>query len=330
MFSSLPPLTLATIAERYGTEETARAFFEAVRWPKGAICPHCACMNAYKVGKNLRSLKHSRPGLWYCRECKDQFTVTEGTVMERSHIPLNKWLMAIYLLTGSKKGMSAHQLHRELDLSYKAAFFMAHRIRYAMTQEPIKSKLGGIVEVDETWVGGKERGKGRRGKTRETKKQIVVSLVQRGGEARSYHVKKVTADQLRGLIRKHVPAEGTVFTDSWSGYNAVDEDIETHETVNHAQGEYARGIVNTNTVEGYFSILKRGVYGVYHHVSENHFHRYLAEFDYRYTRRKATDGERAIEAIKMTQGKRLTYRQLPAERYAEAETEGPARPTTKD
>ena len=304
-----PFVDLSIIAERYNTEEKARAFFEATRWPNGAICPHCGCRNAYKIGRRSGAKRHSRPGLYYCRDCKDQFTVTEGTVMEHSHIPLNKWLLAIYLLGSSKKGMSAHQLHRELSVTYKSAWFMAHRIRYAMTHEPIKSKLSGTVEVDETYVGGKERAD--RGGRKKIDKEAVVSLVQRGGEARSYHVDRVTEKTVRAIIRENLPPEGRVYTDSFRAYSNVPLDIETHEAVNHAQGEYRRGDVHTNTVEGFFSILKRGIMGTYHHISRQHLHRYLSEFDYRYTRRHDNDGERAIEAITKTQGKRLTYRELP-------------------
>jgi transposase-like protein len=311
-------LDLTTITAEFATEESARAFFERVRWPDGAVCPHCGCKNAYKIGRRENARRHARPGLWYCRDCKDQFTVTEGTVMESSHIPLNKWLLAIYLLGASKKGMSAHQLHRQLGVTYRSAWFMCHRVRYAMAMEPIRSKLSGTVEVDETWIGGTHKGQGQ-GQKRT--KQIVATLVKRGGEARSFHIKDVTSKTLRDVVRKNVVSDGTVYTDSYTGYHDLDEDVPTHATVNHAAGEYVRGDVHTNTVEGFFSLLKRGIIGTYHHVSPQHLHRYLSEFDYRYTRRKCNDGERAISTIRDTQGKRLTYKELPAHLRGKKEAE---------
>jgi len=313
-------LDLQAITERYNTEEKAREFFENMRWPDGAICPHCGCKNAKRVGATYKTRKtakrKNRPGLWYCLDCKDQFTVTEGTVMESSHIPLTKWLLAIYILGSSKKGVSAHQLHRTLGISYRAAWFMGHRIRYAMAREPFKSKLEGTIEVDETFIGGRVPyaipGHWKK------HKQVVVSLVQRGGESRSFHVEDTTAKTLADLINGNVPYKAKVYTDSWGGYTDVAVNHETHRTVNHYQGEYARGDVSTNTVEGFFSLLKRGILGIYHHVSEQHLPRYLAEFDYRYSRRKQDDSTRAIAAICATQGKRLTYRELPSGQKTEA------------
>lgn len=284
-------IDLAIIAERFNTEDKAREFLEAMRWPKGAICPHCGCKNARKIGQRSGVKMHSRPGLWYCNECGDQFTVTEGTVMERSHIPLQKWLMAIYLLAGSKKGFSAHQLHRELGLTYKTAWFMAHRIRYAMRQEPIRAKLRGTVEVDETYIGGRAE---NRPDGKIPKKLPVVSLLERGGEVRSYHMPRVTALNLRKVITKNVVEDGTVYTDQAAMYRDLDYHVGAHATVNHKAGEYSRGPVSTNAVESYFSLLKRGLTGIYHHVSEQHLHRYLSEFDFRFGGRLKTDGERAI------------------------------------
>lgn len=309
-------IDLTAIAERYNSEEKAREFFERMRWPNGAVCPHCGCKNAFKLGQRKSAKRHSRPGLWKCRECSDQFTVTEGTVMECTHIPLNKWLLAIYLLGSSKKGMSAHQLHRELGVTYKSAWFMAHRIRYAMTQEPIRSKLTGTVEVDETFIGGRINHK-----PGAPAKAVVVSLVQRGGEARSFHIKHITGANLREVIDKNVSKDATIYTDAYVGYTGLDADYLAHESVNHSAGEYARGQVHSNTVEGFFSILKRGIYGVYQHVSPQHLSRYLDEFDYRYSTRNTDDGKRAINAIRMTQGKRLTYRELPAHAYEKPQTQ---------
>ncbi len=251
-----------------------------------------------------------RKGLWRCRECESQFTVTVGTIMEDSHIPLQTWLKAIYLLTVSKKGMSAHQLHRMLDITYKSAWFMAHRIRHAMVQPPLKdkieAKLSGVVEADETYVGGRRGGRGRR----KTVKVPVFTLVQRGGAARSQAVRRVNANTLRAALRDNIDPKAQVFTDSFSSYRRVHQDFPSHEMVNHIAGEYARGIVHTNTVEGFFSLLKRGIMGTYHHVSPEHLPRYLAEFDFRYSRRAEKDQPRTVAAIAGCEGKRLTYKQV--------------------
>jgi len=238
--------------------------------------------------------------------------VTVGTIFEDSHIPLSKWLLAFHLLSASKKGMSAHQLHRMLDVTYRSAWFMAHRIRYAMVQPPYTKLLKGTVEVDETYVGGKEpRHKGVQGR-RQPNKQAVVSLVQREGESRSFQMKRLTGDALRSAIREHIEPQSTVYTDGYRGYLGVEYDVRKHETVNHVTGEYVRGNVHTNTVEGYFAILKRGIIGTYHHISPQHLQRYLHEFDFRYSHRYIKDGDRTQQALKMAEGKRLTYRDTKA------------------
>lgn len=311
-------IDLAAIAERYGNEESARAFLEATRWPHGAVCPKCGCINARRLGsvrgqrKGLGKVGKSKPcppGLWFCLECEAHFTVTVGTVMEASKIPLHKWLLAMYLMGASKKGVSAHQLHRTLGITYKSAWFLAHRIRYAMTQEPLKTRLGGVIEFDETYMGGKMRNT-QHGQ-RQPAKYPVVSLVQRGGGSRSFHVANVTAANLRKMLQEHVEDEAKVYSDSAPAHQNINPDFD-HHMVNHQAGEYVRGPVHTNTVEGFFSILKRGIYGVYHHVSPQHLQRYLDEFDYRYSNRSIDDSRRAIGAIRASQGKRLKYRELPA------------------
>ena len=235
--------------------------------------------------------------------------VTVGTIFEDSHIPLHKWLLAIHLLCASKKGMSAHQLHRMLGVTYKSGWFMAHRIRYAMKQEPLSSKLKGTVEADETYVGGKVKGKGVYvGKQNKTP---VVSLVQRQGEVRSFHVEQVTAKNLKPILKEHVHGWSNLMTDDSAVYAHLGKKFATHDVVKHSASEYVRRepgkIVHTNTVEGFFSILKRGIIGVYRHVGKQHLHRYLSEFDFRYNSRDTSDGERAILAVKGTAGKRLTY-----------------------
>lgn len=316
-------------------EDKAREYLEAMRWPEGPICPHCGLLGeAYKIVRKektkeqiiemLRARKRIRKtqkGLWKCKGCKKQFTVTVGTIFEDSHIPLNKWLLAIHLLTSSKKGMSAHQLMRNLDIKqYKSAWFMAHRIRYALTGE-LPKQLDGVLEVDETYVGGKRRNKqthvGKAGQRQHdmlgpfADKQAVVSIVQRGGKVYSRHVEKVTADNLSEVINSVACADAHLITDT--GVLAKrDMGFRQHSLVNHTADEYVRYeegfCVTTNTVEGYFSLLKRGINGVYHQVGRKHLHRYLGEFDFRYNNRKVTDGERALQALKGFEGKRLTYK----------------------
>lgn len=311
-------------------EDKAREYLEAMRWPEGAICPHCGAMDrVYKIvpkqtgpyqDKSGR-WRTPRKGLWKCGGCKKQFTVTVKTIFEDSHIPLHKWLLAIHLLCSSKKGMSAHQLMRNLEIGqYKSAWFMAHRIRYALTGE-LPEKLGGIVEADETYVGGRRRRHQsytrQKGKRAEdilgpfADKQAVFSVMQRGGRVYSRHVETVTADNLKSVLNSVCRADAHLMTDSSTVLKSAGKDMK-HSLVNHKADEYVRfdeGVmVTTNTVEGYFSLLKRGINGVYHHVGRKHLHRYLSEFDFRYNARKATDGERAQSALKGFEGKRLTYK----------------------
>jgi transposase-like protein len=266
-------------------------------------------------------LKNATRKLWKCRSCRKQFTVTVGTIFEGSHIGLHKWLLAFYLLCSSKKGMSAHQLHRMLGITYKSAWFMAHRIRYAMEQPAFTTLLSGTVEADETYVGGKPRKPNMkqfppldpskpdpRRTGRGTDKTPVVALVERGGEVRSFRMANVTADSLGGAIRRHVAKEAHLRTDSYSSYKKVGKEYASHEVVDHSY-EYVRGDAHTNTAENFFSLLKRGINGIYHHVSEAHLPRYLAEFDYRYNNRSLTDSERTRKALSMVEGKRLRYAQ---------------------
>ncbi len=295
------------IALTYADEDRARAFLEGLRWPEGPICPHCGNLGGYRITAKKPGSK-TRKGLVKCKakDCHKQFTVTVGTIFEDSHIPLSKWLMAIHLMCSSKKGISAHQLYRMLGLrSYQSAWFMAHRIRHAMMQEPLASKLSGTVEVDETYIGGKIRGT-RRGRR---EKPPVVALVQRGGEVRAMHMPQVTEANLREAIRSHVDPSARVMTDGHNNYRDVGEDVAEHQVVAHHRREYVRGEVHTQTVEGYFSLLKRGITGVYHHVGEDHLGRYVDEFSFRYNNRKVSDAERTARAIKATAGKRLTLKQ---------------------
>jgi transposase-like protein len=312
-------MNLNDIAKNYSSEDQAREFLEKERWPNGAICPHCGVEGeSYKLTPRAKSKKgtHVRTGVWKCGACRKQFTVKVGTIFEDSHIPLSTWLKAIHLLCASKKGMSSHQLHRMLGVTYKSAWFMSHRIRYAMAQEPLSSKLAklkGTVEVDETYIGGKQyRGPHGYRTPIKSNKAPVVALIERGGNVRSYHTEMVTGKTLKQVIRENVSPEAHIMTDDFSGYRGLGKEFGKHSTVRHKWGVYARKqgdvIISTNTIEGYFSILKRGINGVYHHVGKQHLHRYLSEFDFRYNSRHLTDGTRSLLAIKRVDGKRLMLR----------------------
>ena len=306
---STDDFSFGVLDEKFTDAHAATLYLEGLRWADGVVCPHC--------GEREREpyLLKGKRRVWKCKACRKQFTVTVGTIFERSHIPLNKWLLAFNLLCSSKKGMSAHQLHRMLGVTYKSAWFMAHRIRYAMTQSPFAKRLDGVVEVDETYIGGKARnrlpryrGSGNIGRGKD--KVPVVALVQRNGQARALALSRVTSDELKGAIRRHVAREARIITDSFPSYRGLHKEFAQHNLINHANDEWVRGDVHTNTVEGYFSILKRGVNGVYHHVSEQHLPRYLTEFDFRYNTRSGngyTDSQRTRTALMGAEGKRLTY-----------------------
>ena len=302
-------MNLNDIAKSYHDEDSARAFLEAERWPDGKPgCPHCGEIGrSYRLEPKEGAKTHVRKGVWKCGACRKQFTVTVGTIFEDSHIKLNKWLMAIHLLCSSKKGMSAHQLHRMLGVTYKSAWFMAHRVRYAMAQLNLPM-MQGTVEVDETYVGGKEYG--RQGIKKN--KAPVVSLVERGGKVRSFHQEMVTGKTLRQVVKENVSKDAHIMTDDHPGYRGLKKHFRAHSTIRHSWKVYARKegdvLISTNTIEGYFSILKRGINGVYHHVGKNHLHRYLSEFDFRYNSRHVSDGERTLSAIRKVTGKRLMYR----------------------
>jgi transposase-like protein len=296
--------TANLMEEQFHNEDKAREYLERKRWANGVTCPHCGSMEAYKLEAKPESKRPVRKGVYKCKDCRKQFTVTVGTIFEDSHIPLHRWLIAIYLLCSSKKGMSAHQLHRMLGVTYKSAWFMAHRIRYAMTQPPVVGKLQGIVEADETYIGGKHHGKRGRGSENKTP---VFALVERGGRVRSFKTEHVTAKNLTEKIREHVDKKAIVMTDEFLAYKNLGKEF-AHYTVNHGAGEYVNGDAHTNTAEGFFSILKRGINGVYHHVGEQHLDRYLGEFGFRYDNRKIDDDTRANITLAQIGSKRLTYK----------------------
>lgn len=299
----------------YHDKDAAREHLEAIRWPNGPVCPHCGVVDkAYE----LKGKSH-RPGLYKCGEyqCRKQFTVTVGTVFERSRVPLNKWLLAVHLMTSSKKGISSHQLHRNLGVTYKTAWFMTHRIREAMRSDdttPFGSG-GGAVEADETFIGHdksikpkhEKKGRGYHHKYK------VLALVDRStGQARSFVVDDVKATTIAEIVRKNIVRESRLMTDEASYYTKLGREFADHGVVQHQKGEYGRGDTYTNTIEGFFSIFKRGMKGVYQHCAKEHLHRYTAEFDFRYNHRAAleySDKERANAALVGIGGKRLMYRQ---------------------
>lgn len=290
----------------YSDKNKAREHLEALHWPNGPICPKCG--ETERVTR-LAS-KSTRPGVVMCNPCRKPFTVTVGTIFEDSKIPLNKWLLAFRLMAGSKKGISAHQLHRSLDITYKSAWFMAHRIREAMNIEP-KAPMGGpdmVVEADETYVGGKAKNRATR---KPAPKKAVVALVERDGRARSFHVANVNAKTIRPLIYTDVVRTTHLMTDESPVYTGLGREFNGHSVVNHSAKEYVTtgGFKHSNTAENFFSIFKRGVIGTYHHMSEAHLGRYCAEFDFRYNTRKISDTERTEMALLGAIGKRLTDRQ---------------------
>lgn len=296
----------------YTDVDAAREHLEALQWPDGPICPHCGVVGQATLLKG----KSTRPGVYKCRECEKPFSVTVGTLFEHSKVPLNLWLYAVHLYTASKKGFSAHQLHRTLKVQYKTAWFMAHRIREAMADYD-GDPLGGrdkVVEADELFIGKPDEifvnGVGWQKKRGYATKRKVISLVERGGRARSFHVKDLDAATIRKVLFENIVLDSRLHTDEAHHYRRPGEEFAAHEAVNHSEKEYARGDVTTNSVEGFFSIFRRGMEGVYQHCGEQHLKRYLAEFDFRYSNRAKLgidDAERTTRAIKGADGKRLTY-----------------------
>ena len=294
-------------APAFTDDNAAREAMEAVLWPHGPCCPRCGSLD--RIGKI--SGKSARAGLYYCGQCKRQFTVTVGTIFERYKVPLAKWWLAVHLMASSKKGMSAHQLHRMLGVTYPTAWFMEHRIRAAMASGDLLPPLGGegkTVEIDETFIGQKKDMPKRRGYAH---KHAVMTLVERGGPARSFHVSGTASADLLPIIKAHVHSGSHIMTDEAGQYAHLGKHFASHQFVTHGTGEYVRGDVHTNTLEGFYSVFKRGMKGIYQHCGENHLHRYVAEFDFRYNARTSIgidDAERAAMVVRGATGKRLMYR----------------------
>ncbi len=290
----------------YHDDNAAREHLESLLWPGGPNCPRCGVM-----GDRITKLrgKSTRPGVHKCKDCRKPFTVTVGTVMERSKIPLCKWVYAAQLMASSKKGMSAHQLHRTLGTTYETAWFLFHRLRECAI-DPKRGPIGGenkVVEADETYVGGKAKNKAF---GPPPKKHAVFTLVERDGEVRSFHVTNVNSKTLRPIIVKTASRKSYLITDESTVYPKIGKEFAGHGTVNHSAKEYVRGSFwYTNTVESYFALLKRGIYGTFHSISEAHLFRYLSEFDFRHNTRAMSDAERGDELLKGAKGKRLMYQQ---------------------
>jgi transposase-like protein len=297
---------VAKLPEACSDEVKAVEFLEQTRWNGDPYCPRCGCSGARQM-KGRNGKRNSR-FLWHCYECDRQFTVRTGTVFEDSRIPLRHWCYAFWAACSSKKGVSALQISRMTGLSYKSALFLMHRIRFAMADTPgTTPPLTGTVEADETYIGGKPRNPRPRREGWTKDKAAVLGMVQRGGEIRPLHVTDVSGPSLRGALLNHIDRNARLLTDESYLYRKVGKFfLGGHESVKHSIREYARGDVHTNTIEGFFSLLKRGVYGTFHSVSRKHLQRYLDEFQYRYNTRKLDDGARTVGAIKKAFGKRLT------------------------
>jgi transposase-like protein len=315
LYNDRQPLRLSKFSDL--TESTAREVLESLRWPDGPVCPHCGEINnAKRLTPRPESKEPVRKGVWKCYGCREQFSVTVGSVFEDSHIPLHRWLLVGYLMCASKKGMSAHQIHRMLGISYKTVWFMCHRLRFAMTQHGMIDKLRGVVEVDEVWIGPKEKGIGGGIGRIESKKRPVVSLMERsasGSRVRSFPVERVTLNNIKPIMKEHVEVGACIQTDEAAVYHWIHDDYPQHDIVTHSKKEYSRyengRHITTNTVEGFFGLVKRSVFGTYHHWGRGYLQQYLNELDFRYNNRKVNDSERTMLMLKATEGKRLTLRE---------------------
>ncbi len=295
------------------SEAEARSYLESIRWPTGAACPHCGSVSVTKL-ENVACGDHKkREGLYKCRDCRKQFSVTVGTIFEGSHVSIRTWLMSFALMCASKKGISSCQLSRMLDVTQKTAWFICHRIRFAMEKEPLRGMLKGAIEVDETYVGGRPRKINNVGAPklgRLNHKTPVLALVERGGRIKTKVVSNVTVRNLKSFVRNNVFSDSTIYTDEHAGYKGIGAYFKGgHETVVHSKYEYARGDAHINTAECYFSLLKRGIMGSFHKVSAEHLQRYCNEFSWRWNLKDVDDEERTIRTLQQMNGKRLFYRE---------------------
>ena len=307
-------LAWSQLGKHFTDEDKAREYMEFLRWGNdGPACPHCGGAEPYRLTPKAGS--KTRKGLLKCRVCRKQFTVTVGTVFEDSHIKLTLWVQAIYLIGASKKGISAHQLHRMLGCTYRSAWFMAHRLRFAMGSGPLAEKLKGTVEVDEGYIGGKRKGGKGRTPADGGRKAAVAVLVERDGKVRAMPMERIDGGSMEKAIREHVEPGSRLMTDETNIYSSIR--VKGHqkiagmkrETVNHSTGEFVRGDVYTNTAEGFISLLKRGIVGTFHHVGKGHLGKYVSEFEFRYNARKVADKDRPVLIVAGAEGKRLTYKQ---------------------
>jgi transposase-like protein len=293
------------------TEAQAREYLEQIRWPTEKACPRCGSVNVVKLNNTAVGSRKKREGLYNCRDCRKPFTVTVGTIFEGSHVSIRTWLMAFSLMCASKKGISSCQLSRMLDVTQKTAWFICHRVRYAMGKEPLKGMLRGSVEVDETYVGGKLRKVNNLGFShakRYDNKTPVIALVERGGKVRTKVTANITARNLKNFIRNNVLTDSKIYTDEYRGYKGISAYFNGgHESVVHSRYEYARGDAHINTAECFFSLLKRGVMGSFHKVSKKHLQRYCDEFSWRWNLRKIDDEERTLRTLRQMEGERLFY-----------------------
>lgn len=312
-------LNLSSLSRLFTDETAAREWLESKRWPDGKpFCPHCGEQGAYKLESKPDSKYPVTPGTWKCKACRKKFTVRIGTIFEESHVPISKWLMAMHLMASSKKGVSSHQIARELDVTVKTAWFLTHRIRECMKVEPVAGMLKGVVEADETWVGGKPRRiagqpKGSAPRKESTKVPVAV-LVERDGQAVCQPIANTSTAELRKVAMALAP-ETVLMTDEWRAYRRIAKGLAGHHSVSHKGGIYAYPvddgsglIAHNNTAESFFALLKRGHYGIFHQLSKKHLARYCAEFAFRWNHRKVSDGHRMVAAVNGSEGKRLKYK----------------------